>query len=316
MPDSVASFAIKNAVLYERYKASHVKSVIPLLNALNKKISTIVLGIDHSSPSDTRQRMQRINNLIDETFRKIQAMCLREYKELVVDVIEKEEESLLLFGAKEGGFQEEEKQKAIGGILASLLLGKSFIKQLAHLKRSVKVMVVDQIKTGISDNESNSVVAGRIRGTASRKFRDGKFNAVLANTASVLNTAVTAFVNRSKQWAWKKAGIKKYLWLSILDGRTTPICRGRSNKVYPVGQGPLPPAHHNCRSTTIPYKKGMEIPQSYSEWLRKQPREDVEEFIGKGKAALFLDKKLTLDRFVVANGKELTLKQIKQRGTT
>lgn len=69
-----------------------------------------------------------------------------------------------------------------------------------------------------------------------------------------------------------------YMWHSILDGRTTDICRSRNNSVYLYGKGPLPPAHYRCRSIVIPFSgafTGDNLPDSLYDWLQSQP-EDVQ----------------------------------------
>lgn len=50
--------------------------------------------------------------------------------------------------------------------------------------------------------------------------------------------------------------------------------------------------------------------KSYNDWLKTQPREFVEETLGKAKAKLYLDGNLTLDKFVNREGRELTLEQL------
>ena len=112
---------------------------------------------------------------------------------------------------------------------------------------------------------------------------------------------------------WKVRGVESYRWISIIDNLTSPICRGRSNKIFTVGEGPLPPAHYNCRSSIAPYRSGDEVPESYGTWLRKQPREVIDDILGKTKAKMYLAGELPLDKFTVANGRELTIKEIKAR---
>lgn len=52
---------------------------------------------------------------------------------------------------------------------------------------------------------------------------------------------------------------------------------------------------------------------TYQKWLKKQPRALVEEVLGKTKAKLFLDGKMSVDRFFDASGHEYTLKELKER---
>ena len=103
--------------------------------------------------------------------------------------------------------------------------------------------------------------------------------------------------------------------MSVLDSHTSAICRGRSNNIYVVNEGPLPPAHYRCRSITVFFTQGMEIPQSYSEWLKRQPRKVVEDILGKAKAAMFLSGKLPLNKFTVPSGRELSIEELTNRAS-
>lgn len=52
---------------------------------------------------------------------------------------------------------------------------------------------------------------------------------------------------------------------------------------------------------------------TYEQWLRRQDRSMVEDILGKQKAALFLDGKVSIDKFSDRRGGELTLAQLRQR---
>ena len=43
--------------------------------------------------------------------------------------------------------------------------------------------------------------------------------------------------------------------VATLDSRTTQVCRHYDGKVFPVNEGPRPPFHFNCRTTTAPVTK-------------------------------------------------------------
>jgi len=51
---------------------------------------------------------------------------------------------------------------------------------------------------------------------------------------------------------------------------------------------------------------------TYQEWLRKQPRDVVDEVLGKTKAKLFNDGRLTLDKFVDYKGDVYTLDELRK----
>jgi len=52
-------------------------------------------------------------------------------------------------------------------------------------------------------------------------------------------------------------GSRCYIWISVLDGRTTIYCRNQNGRIYVYGFGPLPPAHPHCRSTIMPFVVGQ-----------------------------------------------------------
>ena len=101
-------------------------------------------------------------------------------------------------------------------------------------------------------------------------------------------------------------------WVSVLDGKTTAICRSRSGKIYPAGSGPRPPAHVRCRSIVVPHLPGKGDPDepAYEDWLRKQTPDRVRQILGKTKGDMFLRGELILDDMVTARGRELTLNEL------
>lgn len=104
-------------------------------------------------------------------------------------------------------------------------------------------------------------------------------------------------------------------WVSVLDGRTTAICRARSGKIYPAGSGPRPPAHVRCRSIVVPFFKGKGdyIEPTYEQWLKRQTPERVRQILGKTKGDLFLGGDLSLEDMVTAKGRELSLNELRKK---
>lgn len=101
-------------------------------------------------------------------------------------------------------------------------------------------------------------------------------------------------------------------WVSVLDGKTTAVCRSRSGKIYPADSGPRPPAHVRCRSIVVPHLPGggEYTEPTYSEWLQRQSPDRVREILGKAKGDMFLAGTLSLEDMVTAKGRELTLKEL------
>jgi len=126
-------------------------------------------------------------------------------------------------------------------------------------------------------------------------------------------------------------------WVATLDNRTTLICGGRDGRIFPVGNGPFPPAHWNCRSLRVPVikeefgidvsttkrpEKGAKGPgqvtgaTKFDGWLRRQPADFQDEYFsqfpdGLEKAALFRRGKLGIQQFRDETGRNFTLEQLR-----
>jgi len=62
----------------------------------------------------------------------------------------------------------------------------------------------------------------------------------------------------------------EYEWVSILDDRTTKICRRLDGQHWRYGQGPLPPAHVGCRSSIKPWEGTPSPDESFGAWATRQ----------------------------------------------
>ena len=134
MPTTIANKAIADSLLAERYKNSHIKAVIPILNVLSARIETLILRIDVTKVRDINAKIREINSLIDAAFAKIQTLSVSEYRELVEAVFEQEEDTLILFFGKGGEekvqISDATKKRVASLALATLAVGKTFMTQI------------------------------------------------------------------------------------------------------------------------------------------------------------------------------------------
>ena len=191
------------------------------------------------------------------------------------------------------------------------------------------------IRAGIVEGRTIDQLVREVRGTAAQGFQDGILQVNRRAAEATVRTAVSHTANAARDRLYERNGglIKGVQWVSTLDGRTSAVCRARDGTVYPVDSGPRPPAHPNCRSSTVPVLKSLremgidrDMPAAtrasmngqvasdttYDAWLRKQPREFQDEVLGKSKADLFRAG-LTMDRYVTRAGDEYTLAELKKR---
>ncbi|OTA15770.1 phage Mu F like family protein [Xenorhabdus beddingii] len=124
--------------------------------------------------------------------------------------------------------------------------------------------------------------------------------------------------------------IKYEEFSAILDNKTSAVCRSLSGNRYPLGEGPRPPLHPNCRSRLLPVLDDKYAnlfvtepvgnsewgEETYYEWLYRQPANRQDIVLGKTRAQLFRDGGLSPERFAKLQldkyFRPMTLKELKK----
>lgn len=168
------------------------------------------------------------------------------------------------------------------------------------------------------------------KGTSLAKYKDGLLSKLKRAAAATVDTVVQYGMTaaRSKTLAGFMDWTLGYTWVSILDGRTSPVCRSLSGQVFKYGAGPLPPIHFRCRSHTEPVFKNSSVlrkaaqgtvaaGETYYTWLARQPKAFQEDVLGPTWSKLFSKGGLSADEFaakVVSKRYEpLTLDELRAR---
>ena len=227
----------------------------------------------------------------------------------------------------------------------SLVQGATMRQWFTKIQQQIAFDIERTIKTGVSLGDTNAQIASAIVGDGMRGT--GAFPRGRRDAMAVTRTAVQTVANDARLAVFEANTdiVKGVQWISTLDSRTSDICIARSGLVWtlpgykPKGhtiewQGP-PPAHWACRSTIIPITKTFrelgldidEVPPStrasmdgqvaadltFGDWLKGKPVEFADEMLGKGRAQLWRDGKITLQDLLNAQGQPLTLKQLRER---
>lgn len=190
--------------------------------------------------------------------------------------------------------------------------------------RSKRDQVLQAVRAGFIAGDPLDVTVRNISSITDRQMR--------RQAGAMVRTATNHMATqaRSKTYAENRDVLDGEEWTSVLDGRTTLICMGRDGRVYPVGEGPHPPAHFACRSVRVPKvrdeftlfrgkgerasKDGPVNAQvTYGGFLKRQSKEFQDEVLGPERARLFRSGKVSLDRFVDEQGRKLTLAELRAR---
>lgn len=163
---------------------------------------------------------------------------------------------------------------------------------------------------------SNRQIGQVMRGTRANRYTDGLTAQLGRANATVIRTAMQHVNSVARKAVWEANDdiIKGYRWVSTLDSRTSSQCRGLDGKEFQVGQGPLPPIHPNCRSTTVAvldpefdfFKEGatrsaeggsVSASITYYDWLKRQSKEFQDSVLGPTRGALLRDGGLSAEEF-------------------
>ena len=171
-------------------------------------------------------------------------------------------------------------------------------------------------------------------GTKAKGYKDGIMGKNWSDARTVIRTATqhVSSASRNAMWVANSDIMDSYQWVSTLDGVTSDVCKSLDGKVFKIGQGPLPPIHPNCRSTTVPYFPPsrfddgatrsslhgyVDVDTTYYQWLMDQPEAFQIDALGKTRAKLFRDGGLSPEEFgdlqLGKNFKPMTLKQMQEK---
>lgn len=151
---------------------------------------------------------------------------------------------------------------------------------------------IQLVQKNYSDKGSLSALLRAIKGTPSLNYRDGAANRFYRQFAAMLETLIQHGSSVIDQMLGRLVS-DRYIWLSVLDGHTTAICRSRNGHIYRYGEGPQPPAHYRCRSKTRPYfAVEPTMPNTFFAWISSQPRAFLDDVLGGATARKLLAGKI------------------------
>ena len=227
----------------------------------------------------------------------------------------------------------------------SLIQGATIGQWFGRLQGETRFQLSRAVKLGVSLGETNAQILKRI--VSVNEKGPEVFAQTRRNGMAVVRTSVQTISNEVRQATFQENEdlVDGVQWVSTLDGRTSDICIARAGLVWtlpnykPKGHK-IPwsggtPAHWNCRSTTIPVLKSLEemgvdpegIPPAtrasmdgqvagdltFADFLKGKPDSFADEMLGKGRAKLWRDGKITLSQLLDQRGNPLTLEQLRDR---
>ena len=167
------------------------------------------------------------------------------------------------------------------------------------LASNVKDELLVSLMTGRSVRDTSQAIAER--------FGVGQNNA-----RRLVRTESAFFHNQMELLSYEEADIEKYIFVAVLDKRTSRICQEHDNKVYDRDKAVpgvnCPPMHPWCRSTTVAYDEDADYSKlkrrarnpvtgktelvpadmTYKEWYSKYVAKDGENVYNQGMSSMDL----------------------------
>lgn len=117
------------------------------------------------------------------------------------------------------------------------------------------------IQQGIVQGRTTPEIVQSIIGTRANHYEDGVLEISRRGAEGVARTAVNHVTTQAREAVAEANAdiVEKVRIVATLDGRTTLVCISMDGKEFQVREGPRPPFHFRCRTTTIPVIDGVKL---------------------------------------------------------
>lgn len=191
-----------------------------------------------------------------------------------------------------------------------------------------------KLTSSIKDELLMSLMTGRdTRGTAQAIAE--RFNVGQNDARRLVRTESAFFHNQMELLSYEEADIEKYIFVAVLDKRTSRICQEHDNQVYDRAKAVpgvnCPPMHPWCRSTTVAYdedadysklKRRARNPETgktelvpadmtYKEWYSKYVAKDGEKVYNQGMEGMY--RKKTIDQSKMSKASQEQINRLSRK---
>nr|DAR49103.1 MAG TPA: minor capsid protein [Caudoviricetes sp.] len=327
----IAELEVARSLLHERIK-----------NGLSKKVAKFYDDMIADLQAQILKKKNVTNNLAQTISDLKQSLKTPDLRKDFLALAQNEQDHLLGYNELAGFnlFSSVLPETSIERLVDSAQLEGATIKAWNNgLNADQKKRLERELKIGVSLGETTPMLAQRIAQALQKNKRDATAIA-LTGAGAVVSEIRQAFFEANDDI------IKCYKYQAVLDTRTSELCRAYDGLIWdkdyePIGHNfpfrkPRVNTHFNCRSTIIPVTKswdelgieGMDsasdrtrssmngyVPQdmTFNDWLKTQSPETIEKTLGKGRAELFMQGKITMRDLITQQGRVLDLGELAKK---
>lgn len=300
-------FAVRHGILIERYKMGSVQAIIKLLNTVLEP--KLLAQLQHDLPLNVLK--QRVGDLIRAEYGN-----MKQNLDNRLIGLSKVEATWLLKSLKSAtpiGWNFIAPAPELLHKLATTTPSQGALvsEWFSELSSRTVFRINQTISSGIIQGEGIPEIVRSIKGTAAANYSDGILNASRHDLNSIVRSSVGDIVSavREETFSQNSDIIDGVQIVATLDTATCEECMKMDGDVYPIGEGPRPLFHFQCRCTPVPVLKSwkelginaQEISETtrasmngqvastmnYKDWLAEQSVEVQNEALGIGKAEEF-----------------------------
>ena len=329
-PEQLIEVATRHASHLERVKSHDVRAYETFLTRMADQVRARLSKADGLTDY-TLERLKRLQGKIADDLSEIASSASGELRNQIRQIAQYEAgfEAKSLGQVVKHDFAVPSVTQLNAAVFATPLAsikGADQGKMLAAFIKSWSEATIDRVQgavvAGYYQGQTNMEIMRGIIGSKKARYGDGEFARVWRNLETVVRTSLQHAASQARQATWDANSdiVKQVMWLSTLDTRTSTICQALDRTVYPLDSGPRPPAHPNCRSTTVavldsrfamldddatraardPETGQVEFTdakETYYSWLKRQPADVQDSIIGPSRGKLLRDGGITSDRF-------------------
>lgn len=341
-------FQVAQQIRWIRMQNREVREALKILNRVDRQLATLLRASDDSTPYTTA-RLNALKVQVDNLITSIHAQTGAQLTNSVIQAAQTSAdiETDLFKRTLPAGLDVTTPNPGVIQNAATLkpFNGAVLGDWIENVKQSDLNRTWRHIQDGLIAGTTTPELIRSLNGTVREVSKRGM--------EALVRTSINHATNQGRQQMWEANSdiVSSVRWVATLDGRTSPVCRDRDGKVGPVspsvanwtppdGYAPLdppyarPPAHPNCRSTTVAITKswrelGFDVDDlepgvrasmdgtvpanmTYYQWLARQNDEVQLDVLGRTRFDLWKSGKVTPDKFYNDKGKYLTITDLRK----
>ncbi len=352
--DDIYDRAIRHALWLERYKTHEQDEILRqlddslrrVLDRLDGRLARISARGYDAGPLTTR-RLQELARAYDEIIRRVSQEGWNTLREDLFDLALNEAEWQR--GIIESGLPIEFEMtlpamsRLRAAVTSAPMDGRLLRQWFGDATAQSRKIFMETVRRGIAEGLTFRDIVRELRGTTFERIEGGVLKRFEDQYGALTRSAISHVSVQAREELYRQNSrlIKGVKWVLTLDLSTCLTCVHHASKktrlgqgVYPVGEGPRPPAHVNCRCTTSPVTRsfrslgidldepppglrasmGGQVPRdmTWDQWLRRQSTEIQNEALGPKRAVEYRAGRFKATEFTNRRGRKLTIPELRK----